>query len=143
MINVDIDNIESLLKLGLIKVNLVYPITKGNHFVLERYLSIKLSDGEIIQMPKKFQFDGSSVPRFLWWCFPSYGDFFFAALLHDYLYNIRYRSDELGMKKAQEFADNEMLLWSNTLNKRNFGKKVDNYLRYKAVRWFGKKQYLD
>lgn len=143
MLDVDLENIESLLKLGLIKVNLVYPITKSSHFRLENNLSIKLSNGNKILIHKGFEFDGSSSPRFLWWAFPSYGDFFFAAILHDRLYDLKYMADDLGMDYAQKFADEEMLLWSNVLNKKTFGKKVDNYSRYKAVRWFGKKQYLD
>jgi hypothetical protein len=36
-----------------------------------------------------------------------------------------------------------MLIWSNILNNRNFGKKIDNYLRYYAVLLFGMKQYKD
>lgn len=143
MIEVNQENIISLLKAGLIHTNLVYPISKSSHFRLEHYLKITLSSGDVIQIPKNFEFDGSSVPRFLWWAFPSYGDFFFAALIHDYLYYTKQYSDEIGMKAAQKLADEEMLIWSNILNNKNFGKRIDNYLRYKAVRWFGKKQFLD
>lgn len=143
MIDVTLHNIIRILKLGLVHTNLVYPITKNSHFRLEHNISITLSNGDIIQIYKNFEFDGSSVPRFLWWLFPSYGDFFFAALIHDFLYHTKYKSEALGMKEAQKFADNEMLIWSNKLNNKNFGKKIDNYLRFKAVRWFGKKQYLD
>jgi len=143
MLDVDIDNIKSLLKLGLIKINLVYPITKSSHFRIENNLSITLSDGSAIIIPKGFEFDGSSAPRFLWWFFPSYGNFFFAAVVHDYLYHIKYLSEEIGVNLAKEFADKEMLTWSNLLNDSNFGKRIDNKLRYLAVKWFGKKQYLD
>ena len=143
MLDVDLENIESLLKLGLIKVNLVYPITKSSHFRLGVDLSIKLSNGNKVLIPKDFEFDGSSAPRFLWWFFPSYGDFFFAAVIHDYLYHTKYMSEDLGMDYAQKFADKEMLRWSILLNRKSFGKQIDNYMRYYAVKLFGKKQYLD
>jgi len=136
-------NIVEYLKNGLVKTSLVYPITKDRHFVILEELTVKLSNDEIIKIPKGFTFNGSSSPRFLWWCFPSYGDFFFAAIIHDYLYDIRFKSDEISSKLAKKLADKEMLMWSNIINKRNFGKKLDNYLRYYAVLLFGMKQYKD
>ncbi len=136
-------NIVDNLKKGAVKTSMVYPINKDRHFVILEELTIKLSNAEIIKIPKGFTFNGSSSPRFLWWLFPSYGDFFFAAIIHDYLYHIRFKSNEIDIKLAKKFADKEMLIWSNILNNRNFGKKVDNYLRYYAVLLFGMKQYKD
>ena len=136
-------NIVDNLKKGVVKTSMVYPITKDRHFVILEELTIKLSNEEIIKIPKGFIFNGSSSPRFLWWLFPSYGDFFFAAIIHDYLYHIRFKSDKINIKLAKKFADKEMLIWSDILNNRNFGKKVDNYLRYYAVLLFGMKQYKD
>jgi hypothetical protein len=136
-------NVVDYLEKGLVKTSMVYPITKDAHYIVEEELTIKLSDEEIIKIPKGFIFNGSSSPRFLWWLFPSYGDFFFAAIIHDYLYSIRFKSNEINIKLAKKFADKEMLIWSNIINKRNFGKKIDNYLRYYAVLLFGMKQYLD
>jgi len=143
MLDVNIYNAKSLLGLGLIKVIPVYPINKEAHFRLIHDLRVILSDGREIIIPKDFEFDGSSSPRFIWWLFPSYGDFFFAALLHDYLYSIRYLSEEIGLSLAQKYADDEMLIWSNALNSKTYWRLLDNSLRHKAVRWFGKKQYLD
>ena len=137
------ENIVDNLKNGVVKTSMVYPITSEKHYIVEEELTIKLSNAEIIKIPKGFTFNGSSSPRFLWWLFPSYGDFFFAAIIHDYLYHIRFKSDEINIKLAKRFADKEMLIWSNILNNRNFGKKVDNYLRYYAVLLFGMKQYKD
>ncbi len=137
------ENIVDNLKNGVVKTSMVYPINKDRHFVILEELTIKLSNAEIIKIPKGFTFNGSSSPRFLWWLFPSYGDFFFAAIIHDYLYHIRFKSDEINIKLAKRFADKEMLIWSNILNNRNFGKKIDNYLRYYAVLLFGMKQYKD
>jgi len=127
-------NVVDYLEKGLVKTSMFYPITKDAHYIVEEELTIKLSNEEIIKIPKGFVFNGSSSPRFLWWSFPPYGDFFFAAILHDYLYHIKY---------PKNIADKEMLIWSNIINKRNFGKKIDNYLRYYAVVLFGMKQYLD
>lgn len=136
-------NVVDYLEKGLVKTSMVYPITKDAHYIVEEELTIKLSNEEIIKIPKGFAFNGSSSPRFLWWLFPPYGDFFFAAIIHDYLYHIRFKSDEVNIKLAKKRADKEMLIWSNILNNRNFGKKIDNYLRYYAVLLFGMKQYLD
>jgi len=141
MLDVSLDNIESLLKLGLIKVNLVYPISKNSHFRLENDLSVRLSNDAVIVIPRNFEFDGSSAPRGIWWLFPSYGDFFFAALIHDYLYSTKYLSDDFGFNFAQKFADDEMLIWSNKLNNKTYWKIVDNQMRHRAVRWFGKRVY--
>ena len=137
------DNVFEYLNNNLVKTSMIYPITKESHYIVLEELTIKLSDESIIKIPKGFTFNGSSSPRFLWFAFPPYGDFFFAAILHDYLYHIRYKSDEISIKLAKDFADKEMLLWSNVLNNRNFGKLADNYLRYLAVKWFGMKQYKD
>lgn len=141
MINANLLNIEGLLKGNFIKVSISYPMTKKSHFKLADGVSIILSNKDVIDIPKGFLFDGSSSPRFLWWLFPSYGDFFFAALIHDYLYHIRYYEKEIGSQAAQKFADEEMLKWSNLINDRHIGKIVDNYFRYFAVRLFGKKKF--
>jgi hypothetical protein len=143
ILEVTIHNVESLLKLGEIKIALVYPITKESHFKLLHDIKIILSDKRELIIPAGFTFNGSSSPRGIWWLFPSYGDFAFAATLHDYLYGIKFLRSQVGTYIAQKYADDEMLIWSNIINRKNRLKLIDNYLRYKAVRWFGKKQYLD
>jgi hypothetical protein len=143
MLGINTHTIKDHLKNNLIKLSMVYPMTRKSHFVLIESLSITLTNSDVIEIPKGFRFDGSSAPRFIWWAFPSYGDFFFAAMLHDYMYQNQHNHSVLGHKKAQEMADKEMLKWSNVINNRNFGKKIDNYLRYLAVRLFGKKVYLE
>lgn len=142
MLDIELDNIKTALRLGLIKFSFVYPIGR-NHFRLLTDLSVKLTNEETIQINKGFEFDGSSAPRFLWWAFPSYGDFFFASMIHDYLYITQYKSDKLGTKEAQRFADKEMLTWSNLLNDKSIIKTLDNYLRYYAVRLFGRRLYIN
>ena len=142
MLEINIHTIKSNLTNNLVKLSISYPITNKSHFVLLESLSITLTNFDVIVIPKGFKFDGSSAPRFLWWLFPSYGDFFFAALVHDYLYSTKYKVEELGNKNAQKFADKEMLFWSNIINDKHIGKKIDNYLRYIAVRLFGKKVFI-
>lgn len=41
---------------------------------------------ETFHLPKGFVTDLASVPKFLWWFIPSYGNFLHAALVHDYLW---------------------------------------------------------
>ena len=49
-----------------------------------RYLSTR--HGEIA-VPNGFLTDGASVPRIFWSLFSPFGDYFGAALVHDYLYS--------------------------------------------------------
>jgi hypothetical protein len=141
MIDITLDSVKSDLRLNLIKISIVYPMTRKSHFILHTNLAVKLTNGQTLAIPEGFQFDGSSAPRFIWWLMPSYGDFFFAALLHDYLYHIKYLSNDIGERAAQKLVDKEMLRWSNVVNDKNIGKTIDNYLRYYAVRLFGRKFY--
>jgi len=114
---------------------------QSKYFVTLMSLTVKLSDDKIVIIPEGFQFDGSSVPRFLEVVFRRYGPFLFASLIHDWMYVADYRRDELGAKAAQKFADEEMLLWSNATNFHSNWSLLDNWLLYKAVRWFGIKVY--
>ncbi len=112
----------------LIVISPVYRIS-GNRqkFKIMSPIKIKLSNYEVISIPKGFVTDLSSVPNYLWWAFSPYGNFLLAAIIHDYLY--------VNNLFNRKFADKEMLLWSSVLNPKN---KVDNYIRYAAVRIFGK-----
>lgn len=100
---------------------------------LEKSVEYTLSNGDSIIIPEGFETDLSSSPRFLWSLFPPYGNFILAALVHDYLYVVKYRRDIDGAFKAQRFIDREMLFISNQMNKN----KVGNYIRFAAVRLFG------
>lgn len=138
---IDKDNVQQFLRTHGIRVQMVYPIY-SKHFELLHSIKIVLSNGEDIVIEKGFRFDGSSVPRCLWWIFPSYGDFFLAALIHDWCYINDYKRIEWGTDRAREFADKEMLYWSQLTNTKSIFKTWDNYLRYYAVKWFGKKVYV-
>jgi len=108
------------------------PSKKGKKWKIFEQIDVPLSDGSILKIPKGFETDLSSVPKFLWGILPPFGNFLLAALVHDYLY---VEKDSRGRK----FADKEMLIISNKRNKN----KVDNYLRYFAVRVFGNLYWND
>ena len=48
------ENIIDSLENGLVKVSMVYPISKDAHYVVLEDLIIKLSDESIIKIPKGF-----------------------------------------------------------------------------------------
>jgi len=126
---ITLNNVVGKLTSEVVDVKMVYPITKKSHFRLNRDLRIELSDGKKIIIPNGFVFDGSSSPRFLWAVLPSYGDFFFAAIIHDYLYRTK--------KKSKKFSDEEMYIWSKKINNKTIGSKIDNTVRYWGVKLFG------
>lgn len=120
-----------------------------NYFVTTKYVVVSLSNGEGIEIPNGYEFDGSSVPKWLRWWKSTYGEFMLAALIHDWLYYSDYNRvilDNNGTpkyqdRKAKQFADKEMLFWSNIVN--GFTKKRlrDNKQRYWAVKYFGTKVF--
>lgn len=114
----------------------VYGNDFDNEYRLLNYIKIKLSNGLLICIPIGYVWDLASVPRILWWLFPPDNDAELAFLIHDYLYeNHRY------LKITEEFANNELLRWSNATNGTE-GRSLrnwDNTCRYLAVKWFGKR----
>ncbi len=99
---------------------------KGKKWEVAEPIIMKLSNGYFITIPKGFKTDLSSVPKILWSVFPPFGNFLLAAIVHDYLYVIKYKSN-------RAFCDKEMLIISNKLNRST----IDHCLRYWAVRLFG------
>lgn len=122
---------------SIIKKSRIVGLNNKNKYFLLESLTFKLSNEKQITIPKGFIWDGSSVPRFLWWLLPPEGDFEIGALIHDYLYVNKHK---IGMYyNNRKFADKEMYKWSdrlsgtNKISLRNF----DNILRYITVRIFG------
>jgi hypothetical protein len=110
-------------------------VNNGNtvpRYVLQETLKIKLSNGDIITIPRGFTWDLSSVPRLLWGLLPPDGLWEIGSLIHDYLY--------INKLYSREFADKEMLIWSKvtsgTQNKLSL-RNLDNYVRYYGVRLGG------
>lgn len=142
MVQIDRYNvIENLISGSVLKIVPIYPINRRNHWKVVDAFTVELSNGGVIYIKKGFEFDGSSSPRFLWSIFPSFGNFLLAACIHDWLYKNHYLSEHLGNNVAQKVADDEMYFWSKILNSQTRLKRLDNYLRFKAVRFFGKHVY--
>jgi hypothetical protein len=106
-----------------------------NSYKLLVDLSIELSDGRLITIPKGYIWDLASVPRLLWTICPPDSDAELAFLIHDYLYE-----NQINNRK---WADEEMLKWSILTNgTKNISiKNIDNYVRYYAVRIGGQKAW--
>lgn len=107
-------------------------VTGNKYYRLLKALDIELRDGTMINIPVGFEWDLSSVPRFLWGIFPPDGDFELAVLIHDYLY--------INKIKSRKFADEEMFAWSKAVAgtpDRNAWSDIDNWIRYAFVRLFG------
>jgi hypothetical protein len=58
-----------------------------------------------------------------------------AYVLHDWLYKNDWKRKEYGDVKAKKEADKEMIILANKLNKNI---KINNKIRYLAVKYFGK-----
>ncbi|MCK5602323.1 DUF1353 domain-containing protein [Candidatus Pacearchaeota archaeon] len=78
-----------------------------------------------IVIPKGFITDGASIPRIFWPVFPPFGQYFNAAVEHDYLYSITYQTRKEGDKIFLEQMKNDGVKW--------FTRKMI----YRAVRMFG------
>lgn len=125
------------------------PNSRGERgWLVAEDITVELSDGYKLLIPKGFETDLRSSPGFLWSFIKPYDNGLLAYLIHDRLY-----ADKIGQMKhfskldkdghvrpyvARKFADDEMYLWSNALSPDT---RFKNYLSYVAVRLFGKSVY--
>lgn len=58
----------------------------GLHHVLTKPLQYTTKGFETIDVPTGFWTDGASVPRILWRIYPPFGEYFRAAVVHDFMY---------------------------------------------------------
>jgi len=122
------DNVvEQLLSDELIVQSYIYSDKSGKYWKIQQPLTVQLSNGEIINIPKGFVYDMSTVPKWLWSFVRPVNDGLFGYLVHDVLYINKVK----GMTRKQ--ADKEMLFWTSITNSNKF----DNYLRYYIVRLLG------
>ena len=122
------DNVvEQLLSDELIVQSYIYSDKSGKYWKIQQSLTVELSNGKIINVPKGFVYDMSTVPKWLWSFVRPVNDGLFGYLVHDVLYINRVN----GMTRKQ--ADKEMLFWTSIVNSNKF----DNYLRYYIVRLLG------
>lgn len=103
---------------------------------------IKRYYGYLIQwrknnIPKGMRTDLRSSPKWLWSIIPPFCKALLAYIIHDYLYIYDYKVKELGLKEAQRFADREMKLWCDKLDK---GNRAD-LVSFGGVRIFGHKVF--
>lgn len=120
---------------------------RGNNtcprYRLNNELKIQLSNGINITIPKGFEWDQASVPRFAWALFGPDGDFELAYLIHDYLWIMKEEMavhfEYYEMELPRKFTDDEMLRWAKVTNgtKKISYRNFDNWTRYYAVRIFG------
>jgi len=120
---------------------------RGNNsrpfYRLDSSLNIKLSNEINIEIPKGFEWDLSTVPRFFWSILAPDGDFELAYIIHDYLWIEKEKMHSyfksFNLEFNQKFADNEMLKWSKVTNgtQKISIRNIDNYTRYYGVRIFG------
>jgi len=89
----------------------------------------ELGSGNIINVPKGFVTDLTSVPRLLWPVLPPHGFYGKAAVLHDYLY--------VNGLKTKAIADNIFLEAMTVLNI----PKYKRIIMYKGVHYFGRGNY--
>jgi hypothetical protein len=119
--------IEQLMTDELITQSYVYSDKSQKYWKIQQPITVKLSNSKVINVPKGFLYDMSTVPKSLWSFVRPFNDGLFGYLIHDVLYVQRTH----GMTRAQ--CDKEMLFWTNITNKN----KLDNYVRYAFVRLFG------
>jgi hypothetical protein len=103
-------------------------------FTTTKMMTFTLSNGEMFFIKKGFRFDGSSIPRLLWWFAPRLDDRILGSLIHDAMYFSDYKRKRLGDRKAKEVADKEMLYWWNAQMPH---RKRINKLMYLFVKYFG------
>lgn len=119
--------IEQLETDELIVQSYVYSNKSQKYWKIQQPITVTLSNGKVINIPKGFVYDMSTVPKWLWSIVRPFNDGLFGYLVHDRLYVIRDHS----MTRKQ--CDDEMLFWTNLTNDNKF----DNKLRYIFVRAFG------
>lgn len=122
------DNIvELLMEDDLIVQSYVYSDKSSKYWKIIQPLTVLLSNDKLINIPKGFYYDMSTVPKWLWSIVRPYNDGLFGYLVHDTLYVIRNHN------MTRKEVDKEMLFWTNLTNENKF----DNYLRYYIVRLLG------
>lgn len=119
--------VEQLLTDELIVQSYIYSYKSAKYWKIQNPITVELSNGQIIKVPKGFVYDMSTVPKWLWSFVRPVNDGLFGYLIHDVLYINRVP----GMTRKQ--ADQEMLFWTNITNNNKF----DNKLRYYIVRLLG------
>ena len=108
---------------------IVSPLPNGKTWVLRKDFSYDVGEegsGETIRVPAGFITDFASVPRLFWICFPKWGKYGNAAVIHDYLY---WEQEKYNKKRADEIFYEGMIVLEV--------KKCTAKILYAAVKYFG------
>lgn len=98
-------------------------------FTTVKDIELTLSNNDTITIPKGFNTDLASAPRFLWSIFRPYGNYTLAAIVHDYMYVIGYAN--------KKFADREFYRIMKACNANRFKR----LLMYWGAILFGRGNY--
>jgi len=94
-----------------------------------------LPSGIVLRIPKGFEWDGASIPKFAQWIIGKpMGEYALAALIHDWLYSSKVLGDT---KKGRLEADEYFLMAMKALDVAWWRRKT----MYRAVRFGGGKPY--
>jgi hypothetical protein len=101
-------------------------------FILDTYYRYNSSYG-VITVPSGFVTDGASIPRIFWPVLGPHGDYFGAAVIHDYLYS----------KASQPRWDLDRWECDDVFMEAMFNANVGfkRHLIHRAVRLFGGKSF--
>ena len=122
--SVEVNNVKKDYKIGVISAQIY---GKRNEVVTDDFLINVF--GTTICVPKGFEYDGASVPRFFWWWLPPYGEYKTWACVHDWLY--------YSGLYDQKLCDDIFLI----LMRYGDTGKLRRFVIWIAVRLFGKKAY--
>jgi hypothetical protein len=109
-------------------VLIVSPLADGKSWYLRRsfgYAVGSKDSGDVVEVLEGFQTDFTSVPRPLWWLFPTWGKYGNAAVIHDFMY-----SDQSRTRKESD------LIFLEAMRVLNVG-GIPRTLLYLAVKFFG------
>ncbi|MFK5981459.1 MAG: DUF1353 domain-containing protein [Flavobacteriaceae bacterium] len=125
-----LDNIYELSKLNN-PVKRSKVIDKKGVYILLEDVMVQISNGDIINIKKGFEWDLASVPQFVQNIIRESGDDDIAYLIHDYLY--------VNKPYSRKFSDQEMLKWAKAMKgtKKWSFRNWDIKTRYYVVRAFG------
>ena len=100
-------------------------------------------DGEnLIKVPKGFDFDLASIPRFLWWLIAPFELSISAPLLHDFVYVHRGDMPEASIVPVRIYNRKQADKLFKRIMKQEGVSKWRMNAAYLAVRWFGKKAWI-
>ena len=107
---------------------------KADRFEISIPITLVLTGGREITVPRGYRSDFASVPPILWGFIPSIGRHNLAAVIHDYLYDTNMFEAEMGSYQARLYADREFLRLANLVGPRH---RLRHAIMYQFVRWFG------